>query len=297
MAANNSDTSAALAGAAGEAAASAIEKEQFAKEQALPYWLQSMRVEWVPSFPTGDPRANPEVGGRRPLRKIQWARGLRDDFRRKSKYYVSDWADGLRSPRKSLAAGSFLYFACLAPVIAFGGAMGLVTSGAMGISEVLISCGVCGMAYATIAGQPMTFVAPTGLTLAFTAALHRYCAAGSIPFLPMYAWVGLWTSGMLLFLAIINASGLIRFCTRFTEDVFNALLATNFIAEALGSIRAEFAAAASAADGFLAMNTAMLTAWLLQCTNAFRSKRYLNDKWREVIGDFGPPLVGIALAG
>jgi hypothetical protein len=37
--------------------------------------------------------------------------------------------------------------------------------------QVLLSCGICGMGYAALCGQPMTFVAPTGLTLAFTAAL------------------------------------------------------------------------------------------------------------------------------
>jgi hypothetical protein len=45
----------------------------------------------------------------------------------------------------------------------------------MGVVEVIASCGICGMIYAIFAGQPMTFVAPTGLTLAFTAALYR-CA-------------------------------------------------------------------------------------------------------------------------
>ena len=56
---------------------------------------------------------------------------------------------------------------------------------------------MCGMAYAVLAGQPMTFLAPTGLTLAFTAALYRYCMTLALPFLPMYSWVGCWTSLML----------------------------------------------------------------------------------------------------
>ena len=56
----------------------------------------------------------------------------------------------------------------------------------------------------------------------------------------MYAWVGLWTSSFLLTAACTNLAGLIRYCTRFTEDVFNALLAFNFIAEALRSLSSEF---------------------------------------------------------
>ena len=197
-----------------------------------PSWRRQIRVQYVPQWPVGAPEANPEVGGLRGLRKIEFFRGLRGDLARKLPVYVSDWRDGFSNIGKSLAAVSFLYFACLAPVIAFGGALAGLTGGAMGIAEVLASCGVCGMLYAAFAGQPMTFVAPTGLTLAFTAALYRYCMSLGIPFLPMYSWVGCWTALLMILASTINASGLIRYCTRFTEDVFNALLAFNFLSEA-----------------------------------------------------------------
>ena len=75
------------------------------------------------------------------------------------------------------------------------------------------------MAYATITGQPMTFLAPTGLTLAFIGALFQFTARSHVPFLPMYAWCGVWTSALLVALSFANASGLIRYCTRFTEEV------------------------------------------------------------------------------
>ena len=204
------------------------------QEEGSEYLLEPPRsLSYFDAWPTGVnyPEANPEVGGRRGLRSIQWLRGLREDVGRKAPLYFSDWRDGLT--RKSLAAISFLFFACFAPVIAFGGAMGALTGGAMGVSEVLVSCGLSGMAYAALAGQPMTFVGPTGLTLAFTAALYQWCTFMSLPFLPMYAWVGCWTSLMLVVASMANASGLIRYCTRFTEDVFNALLAFNFLSEAL----------------------------------------------------------------
>ena len=199
----------------------------YLEDISRPYWRRQTKVQWVGQWPVGDPLANPEVGGKKGLRSIQWFRGLRDDFGRKYPLYASDWADGFRSNTKSLAAISFLYFACLAPVLAFGGAMAGLTQGAMGVAEVIASCGICGMAYATIAGQPMTFVAPTGLTLAFTAALYKWCLFFTIPFLPMYAWVGCWTSLMMIFASVINASGLIRYCTRFTEDVSFAAARTH----------------------------------------------------------------------
>ena len=43
---------------------------------------------------------------------------------------------------------SFLYFAVLAPAVAFGGVMQTATCGALGPRDVLLSCGLSGMAYA-----------------------------------------------------------------------------------------------------------------------------------------------------
>lgn len=48
-----------------------------------------------------------------------------------------------------------------------------VTQGTLGVIEYVISCGVGGMVYAAFGGQPMTFIGPTGLTLAFMTALYR----------------------------------------------------------------------------------------------------------------------------
>lgn len=171
-------------------------------------------------WPVGDPEANPTA--RRPTASQAWFSGLLGDVALRRPTYLADWAAGLQ-PKvlpKMFGATLFLYFACLAPVVAFGGAMQLATGGQIGITETILSRGVCGMLYATFAGQPMTFIGPTGLTLAFTTALYAWTAPRGIPFLPMYAWVGVWTSGFVVLAAVTNAANLIRFCTRFTEDVF-----------------------------------------------------------------------------
>ncbi|CAN0408001.1 unnamed protein product, partial [Discosporangium mesarthrocarpum] len=58
-----------------------------------------------------------------------------------------------------------------------------------------------------------------------------FTSAAALPFLPIYSWVGLWTSAMLMSLSLFGASRLIDYATQFTDDVFNALLAVNFIYE------------------------------------------------------------------
>jgi hypothetical protein len=75
------------------------------------------------------------------------------------------------------------------------------------------------------------------------------------------------------------------------RQVFNALLAFNFLSEAVRSLTAEFKGAATPGDGLLAMNCGLLTAYLLQQVSAFRSTRYLTARGREYISDFGPPAV------
>ena len=44
------------------------------------------------------------------------------------------------------------------------------------------------------------------------------------------------------------------------------------------------------------MNLGVLTAYLLQQSASFRSKRYLSARWRESVSDFGPPAVIMGLS-
>jgi HCO3- transporter family len=157
--------------------------------------------------------------------------GLVTDWRRRFPHYKSDWTDGLT--KRSFGATVFLYVACLAPTVAFGGLVNIITEGSMGVIEFLVSTGLGGVIYAIFSGQPMTFLGPTGLTLAFTGALYTFTKAAKLPFLPMYSWIGMWTSLFLALSAIFNLSYYIRFCTRFTDDSFNAILAMNFLYEAV----------------------------------------------------------------
>ena len=53
--------------------------------------------------------------------------GLLGDLGRKSRWYLSDLKDGFNL--QCLAAFFFMYFAVLAPTIAFGGLLGRVSSG------------------------------------------------------------------------------------------------------------------------------------------------------------------------
>ena len=166
----------------------------------------------------------------------------------------------------------------------------------MGVIDFLLSCGMSGMIYAVFAGQPMTFIGPTGLTLCFTAALFNFCSSFGLPFFPMYTWVGLWTSAMLVVLSAGNACRLIKHCTRFTDEVFNALLALNFTYEALKNIVVRFFQTGSdKTQAFLALNVALATFALSQKLVSYRSSIFFTHRIREFLSDFGPALTIIIM--
>ena len=61
--------------------------------------------------------------------------GIALDVRRRlnPKMYASDWVDGCNL--KSIAAGLYMFFGCLAPGIAFGAAVQVATAGRIGVIE------------------------------------------------------------------------------------------------------------------------------------------------------------------
>mmetsp|Transcript_5379 Transcript_5379/g.11716 ORF Transcript_5379/g.11716 Transcript_5379/m.11716 type:complete len:758 (-) Transcript_5379:48-2321(-) len=222
---------------------------------------------------------------------------MRRDLNRRRPHYISDWKDGIKDKRHSIPAILFLYFACLSPAVSFGTISDQLTNGSIGVVEFLLSSGASGMVYSILCGQPMAFIAPTGLTLAFISGLYRLCTLRNIPFFPVYAWVGIWTSVFMIGLGMAGSSRLIRYCTRFTDEVFNGLLSLNFIYEAAASLRRNFINAPDPSNltmPFVALSEALLTFFATTKVIAFQTGKYFNQKARDTVKNFGP--VGVIVA-
>ena len=123
-------------------------------------------------------------------------KGISRDYKMRLPLYKSDITDGLNT--QCLAATLFLFFACLSPAIGFGSLFGAVTNGAIGTMEMVSSTAMCGFIYALTSAQPLTIIGSTGPVLAFVATLVQLADKMGLPFLPLYAWTGIWTSGILL---------------------------------------------------------------------------------------------------
>ncbi|XP_050923704.1 sodium bicarbonate cotransporter 3 isoform X12 [Lates calcarifer] len=157
--------------------------------------------------------------------------GLVLDIKRKAPFYWSDIRDSFSL--QCLASILFLYCACMSPVITFGGLLGEATKGNISAIESLFGASLTGVAYSLFAGQPLTILGSTGPVLVFEKILFKFCNDYGLYYLPLRTSIGLWTAFLCLILVATDASSLVCYITRFTEEAFAALICIIFIYEAL----------------------------------------------------------------
>lgn len=267
------------------------------------------------------PKRNPLVRTKIPFG------GLIDDIKCRYPQYLSDIKDGLNS--QVIAATIFIYFAALSGAIAFGGLMATKTKNDIGIPETLICSAVAGVIFALFSGCPLIIIGTTGPVLLYDEALFGFSESMTIEFLPWRAWIGIWTLIIALVVAGFQGSTLVKHFTKFTKDIFAALVALLFIFEAFNKLFKIFkkhpllstgdycethenATTLSVAgntstspalpeevkDGDVASpNTALLSAILMLGTffiayflRIFRNSKVFGRNARRALGDFGVPI-------
>lgn len=154
--------------------------------------------------------------------------GLRNDIKRKAPFYLSDFKDSMAL--QCVASWIFLYFACLSPIITFGGLLSQATGKNMAAMESLISGFVCGIGYGFFSGQPLTILGSTGPVLVFESIVFDFCNdIMHWEYISFRFWIGTWMSLILLILVAFDASAAVCYITRFTEENFATLIAFIFI--------------------------------------------------------------------
>jgi len=153
--------------------------------------------------------------------------GMIKDIRRKSKFYLSDFRDALSI--QCLATVFFMYFACLTPMITFGGILGHATGNNMAAMETVLAGAMCGITFHLFSGQPLTIVGSTGPVLVFETIVYHFCTDNKLDYLAMRFWIGIWVSVLLIIVVAFDLSSLVKYITRFTEESFASLIALIFI--------------------------------------------------------------------
>ncbi|TTT95460.1 Band 3 anion exchange protein [Bagarius yarrelli] len=163
--------------------------------------------------------------------------GLIKDLRRRYKHYKSDITDAMNA--QVLAAVIFIYFAALSPAITFGGLLADKVDNMMGVSELMLSTAVQGVVFCLIAAQPVLVIGFSGPLLVFEEAFYGFCQSQDIEYIVGRVWVGVWLIVIVVLIVAIEGSFLVRFISRFTQEIFSILISLIFIYETfakLGSI-------------------------------------------------------------
>jgi hypothetical protein len=220
--------------------------------------------------------------------------GISDDIRRKAPHYLSDFKDGFNS--KVAGTTLFLYFAALANAIAFGALTGLLTGNEIGIIEMLTVTAVGGIIFALFSGQPLTILGGTGPIVIFTGMLYAACQQLEISFLATYAWVGIWSGILLLICAFTDASALMKYFTRFTDEIFAALISIIFIVEAVkDTVKAFGPEGYGLSSAFLTVLLALGTFVISRNLKGFTNSPYLSTGFRNFLSDFGPAIAIVTM--
>eukprot|EP01052_Picozoa_sp_SAG31_P005656 SAG31_NODE_251_length_19069_cov_5.843226_9_plen_932_part_00 len=234
----------------------AIEKKH-EKDTDLQKKLKQKKIELLKSGKLLATSLSPNAEGLKWVREEWPFGGLKRDIKRRmcSTVYLQDWKDGFTL--QSIAVVLFMFFACVAPGIAFGSLLAKATcvkrdpncdgplvvvprndvfedaslcpcTAQMGVIEMLFSSGLCGIAYSIFGGSPLTILGGTGPVMVFTGVLFDLTESLEVEFFPFYCWTGIWIGVYSVILAVTDAACVISAVTRFTDEIFAALISTIF---------------------------------------------------------------------
>ncbi|CAL8266389.1 unnamed protein product [Gadus morhua 'NCC'] len=247
--------------------------------------------------------------------------GMVRDLKRRYRHYISDYTDALNP--QVLAAVIFIYFAALSPAITFGGLLSDKTEKWMGVSELMVSTCIQGIIFCLIAAQPVLVVGFSGPLLVFEEAFFAFCKSQGIEYIVGRVWVGMWLVIIVFIIVAVEGSFLVRYISRFTQEIFSILISLIFIYETFSKLFKIFKAHplilnyiklnSSSGNPFHHMdyeppanvehtppaypNTALLSMCLMfgcffiaYFLRIFKNGHFLPGPIRRLIGDFGVPI-------
>ncbi|XP_054916610.1 electrogenic sodium bicarbonate cotransporter 4 isoform X3 [Poeciliopsis prolifica] len=157
--------------------------------------------------------------------------GLWLDIKRKIPFYCSDIYDGFHI--QSISAVLFIYLGCITNAITFGGLLGDATDNYQGVMESFLGTALAGTVFCLFGGQPLIILSSTGPILIFEKLLYEFSKNNSIDYMELRLWIGLHSCLQCFLLVVSDASYIIKYITRFTEEGFSSLISFIFISDAI----------------------------------------------------------------
>ncbi|GAB1290979.1 Anion exchange protein [Apodemus speciosus] len=157
--------------------------------------------------------------------------GLRLDVKRKLPWFPSDFYDGFHI--QAISAVLFIYLGCITNAITFGGLLGDATDNYQGVMESFLGTAMAGSLFCLFSGQPLIILSSTGPILIFEKLLFDFSKANGLDYMEFRLWIGLHSAIQCLVLVATDASFIIKYITRFTEEGFSTLISFIFIYDAI----------------------------------------------------------------
>ncbi|NXU94572.1 S4A5 protein, partial [Xiphorhynchus elegans] len=210
-------------------------------------WDPNIRIEPPKKVPSAEKRWVRVVGLDLPL----FCGGLYLDIKRKLPWFPSDFYEGFHI--QSISAILFIYLGCITNAITFGGLLGDATDNYQGVMESFLGTAMAGSMFCLFAGQPLIILSSTGPILIFEKLLFDFSKCPSahsllswgcsclvpifrgngIDYMEFRLWIGLHSALQCLILVATDASFIIKYITRFTEEGFSTLISFIFIYDAI----------------------------------------------------------------
>ncbi|DAA24888.1 TPA: solute carrier family 4, sodium bicarbonate cotransporter, member 5 [Bos taurus] len=157
--------------------------------------------------------------------------GLCLDVKRKLPWFPSDFYDGFHI--QSVSAILFIYLGCITNAITFGGLLGDATDNYQGVMESFLGTAMAGSLFCLFSGQPLIILSSTGPILIFEKLLFDFSKGNGLDYMEFRLWIGLHSAVQCLILVATDASFVIKYITRFTEEGFSTLISFIFIYDAI----------------------------------------------------------------
>ncbi|KAJ8261132.1 hypothetical protein COCON_G00168550 [Conger conger] len=164
--------------------------------------------------------------------------GLILDIKRKLPWFASDFYDGFHI--QSISAVLFIYLGCITNAITFGGLLGDATDNYQGVMESFLGTALAGTVFCVFGGQPLIILSSTGPILIFEKLLFEFSKSNKIDYMELRLWIGLHSCLQCFILVATDASYIIKYMTRFTEEGFSSLISFIFISDAIKKMVGSF---------------------------------------------------------
>ncbi|XP_029915766.1 electrogenic sodium bicarbonate cotransporter 4 [Myripristis murdjan] len=157
--------------------------------------------------------------------------GLFLDIKRKLPWLPSDFYEGFHI--QSISAVLFIYLGCITNAITFGGLLGDATDNYQGVMESFLGTALAGTVFCLFSGQPLIILSSTGPILIFEKLLFEFSKNNGIDYMELRLWIGIHSCLQCFILVATDASYIIKYMTRFTEEGFSSLISFIFISDAI----------------------------------------------------------------